>query len=259
MKNQVIHGDCLIEMQQIPDKSIDMILTSPPYDNLREYNGYSFDFEGIAQQIFRVLKEGGVCVWIVGDATLKGSETGTSFKQALYFKEIGFNLHDTMVWLKDTTAFPTPVRYYQAFEYMFILSKGKPKTFNPINDRKNKYGGTSVHGTDRNTDGSTVFKSAIRNNLNKVIKDYGSRFNYWFQSTEKNSKELKHPATFPEKLAEDHILSWSNQGDIVLDPLAGSGTTLKMAKKNGRNYIGIEISKEYIDIINKRLTLHPLE
>ena len=139
MKEEVIKGDCLIEMQKIPDKSIDMILTSPPYDNLRTYNGYTFDFEGIAKELYRVTKDGGVVVWVVGDATIKGSETGTSFKQALYFKEIGFNLHDTMIWIKTGQgAVGSMYSYWQNFEYMFVFSKGKLKTFNPICDRENK-------------------------------------------------------------------------------------------------------------------------
>ena len=131
--NKIIQGDCLEVMKSIPDKSIDMVLTSPPYDNLRDYKGYTFNFEGIAQEIYRVLKDGGVCVWIVGDATIKGSETGTSFRQALYFKEIGFNLHDTMIWYK-TNPMPYIKKncYTPCFEYMFVFSKGKPNTFNPI-------------------------------------------------------------------------------------------------------------------------------
>lgn len=249
---EVIHGDCLIEMQKIPDKSIDMVLTSPPYDKLRDYKGYTFDFEGIAKELYRVTKDGGVVVWVVGDATVKGSETGTSFRQALYFKEIGFNLHDTMIWQKDTfTAVGALVsRYAPVFEYMFILSKGYPKTFNPLKDRRNKTAGLKQHGTIRNPDGSTKRMSTEGN----IVRDFGQRHNVWLQPGEKGKNKQNHPAVFPEKLAEDHILSWSNEGDTVFDPMAGSGTTLKMAKKNNRNYIGIEISQEYIDIINKRLS-----
>lgn len=247
--NKVIMGDCLEVMKGIPDKSIDMVLTSPPYDNLRDYKGYTFNFEGIAKEIYRVLKDGGVCVWIVGDATIKGSETGTSFKQALYFKEIGFNLHDTMIWNKGCFSAVGALRnrYAPVYEYMFIISKGYPKSFNPIKDRKTIHGGKKVNGTVRNKDGSMKpFSKEV------TVNEYGQRFNIWEQSPQRQTGG--HPAPFPEKLAEDHILSWSNEGDIILDPMAGSGTTLKMAKKNNRNYIGIEIAEEYIDIINKRLS-----
>ena len=251
---EVIHGDCLIEMQKIPDKSIDMVLTSPPYDNLRDYKGYTFDFEGIAKEIYRVLKDGGVCVWVVGDATIKGSETGTSFKQALYFKEIGFNLHDTMIWEKQTFTAVGALksRYAPVFEYMFIFTKGKLKTFNPIKDRKNTTAGQKIgrKGGIRKRNGELVPNSSY--GTDKVKAEYGQRFNIWRIIIGQRSNG--HPAPFPEKLAEDHILSWSNEGDTILDPMAGSGTTLKMAKKNNRNYIGIEISQEYIDIINKRLS-----
>ena len=251
MKDVVIQGDCLEVMKTFPDKSIDMVLTSPPYDNLRTYKGYTFNFEGIAQEIYRVLKDGGVCVWIVGDATIKGSETGTSFRQALYFKEMGFNLHDTMIWNKGCFSAVGALqnRYAPVFEYMFVFSKGYPKTFNPIKDRKTIHGGKKINGTVRNRDGSMKpFSKEV------IVNEYGQRFNIWEQSPQRQTGG--HPAPFPEKLAEDHILSWSNEGYIVLDPMAGSGTTLKMAKKNNRNYIGIEIAPEYIEIINKRIADH---
>jgi site-specific DNA-methyltransferase (adenine-specific) len=251
MINQVICGDCREVMNDIPDNCIDMVLTSPPYDELRLYDGYSFDFKSVAKQLYRVVKEGGVVVWIVGDATIKGSETGTSFKQAIYFKEIGFNLHDTMIWEKQTftATGALKTRYAQVFEYMFIFTKGKIKTFNPIKDRLNKLPNTIKHGTIRQIDGTTKPQSS----LGKKANIYGQRFNVWKINTEVSNSNRFHPAQFSEKLAEDHILSWSNEEDIILDPMAGSGTTLKMAKKNNRNYIGIEISPKYIDIINKRL------
>ena len=253
MKNQIIQGDCLEVMKTMADKSVDMVLTSPPYDNLRDYKGYTFNFEEIAKQIYHILKDGGVCVWVVGDATIKGSETGTSFKQALYFKEIGFNLHDTMIWSKQTftATGALKTRYAQTFEYMFVFSKGKPKTFNPIKDKPNKSFGKKIHGSVTQKDGSMKPVTTHGN----LIPEFGQRFNVWNVNTEvSNSVRCGHPAPFPEKLAEDHIISWSNEGDTILDPMAGSGTTLKMAKKNNRNYIGIEISEEYIDNINKRLT-----
>jgi len=247
--NKILQGDCLEVMKTLEDNSIDLTVTSPPYDNLRDYKGYTFDFEGIAKELYRITKEGGVVVWVVGDATIKGSETGTSFKQALYFKEIGFNLHDTMIWNKGgfSAVGSLQNRYAPVFEYMFVLSKGFPKTFNPIKDRKTKHGGKKASGTIRQADGTTKPMSKVM-----IINEYGQRFNIWEQSPQRQTGG--HPAPFPEKLAEDHILSWSNEGDIILDPMAGSGTTLKMAKKNNRNYIGIEVSPEYIDIINKRLT-----
>lgn len=258
MINQVIQGDCLSIMKDIPNKSIDMILTSPPYDNLRDYNGYSFDFEGIAKELFRITKDGGVCVWVVGDATIKGSETGTSFKQALYFKEIGFNLHDTMIYNKNNFAYPPVNRYFQTFEYMFVFCKGKPKTFNPIKvptKYVNKEIGMKT-STTRLKNGETVVNKYLSYKPTR-IKENVWLYNGGYGKSSLDKISFKHPATFPEKLAEDHILSWSNEGDIILDPMAGSGTTLKMAKKNNRNYIGIEISPEYIDIINKRLNETP--
>lgn len=163
-------GDCLNLLKELPSDCIDLTLTSPPYDNLRTYNGFSFAFEGIAREIYRVTCQGGVLVWIVSDSTIKGSETGTSFRQALFFKDVGFNLHDTMIWSKDSFSFPDTTRYYQTFEYMFILSKGKPKAIHKICDRKNKYAGRIVHGTSRNQDGTTFRKSNDKKRLLKNME-----------------------------------------------------------------------------------------
>jgi len=262
--NKVIQGDCLDVMKTLEDNSIDLTVTSPPYDNLRTYNGYSFDFEGIAKELYRVTKQGGVVVWVVGDATIKGSETCTSFKHALYFKEIGFNLHDTMIYRKNSLTFPDTNRYYQCFEYMFIFSKGKPKTVNLIQDKENKQANKTITGNYRDIDGSLKEMSGSKNK--RAIKEKGVRWNIWDYNTgwqHSYSEDFLrgHPAIFPEQLAEDHILSWSNEGDIVLDPMAGSGTTLKMAKKNNRNFIGIEISEEYCKIAETRInhTLYSLD
>jgi len=245
-KNTIYNEDCLVTMSKMEDNCIDLTVTSPPYDNLRKYNGYIFDFKNVAKELFRVTKIGGIVVWIVGDATNKGSESGTSFRQALYFLECGFNLHDTMIYQKEN---PIPIggpnRYYQSFEYMFVLSKGKPVTFNPIlRKRRNKWNDKRterIKSFSRNADGN--FKKSKVSLVGDVKID-----NIWkYVVGGGNSVEygVKHPAAFPEKLAEDHILSWSNEFDMVYDPFCGSGTTPKMAKLNQRRYICSEISEEY--------------
>ena len=243
-------GDCLNNLKEFSDKCIDLTVTSPPYDNLRTYNGYSFDFENIAKELYRVTKDGGVIVWIVGDATIKGSETGTSFKQALYFKEIGFNLHDTMIWEKPNFSNPSVNRYHQIFEYMFVFSKNKPKTFNPILDVKNKYGVCVGKNTRRLANGDLI---EVKKN---IAREYGMRRNIWKINTvgqDMMCKTPPHPAMFPEKIAHDHIISWSNENDVVLDCFMGSGTTGKMCKKLNRKFIGIEISEEYLKIAKERI------
>ena len=232
-------GDCLEVMKSMDSNSIDLTVTSPPYDNLRTYNGFIFDFEGIAQELYRVTKDGGVVVWVVGDATIKGSETGTSFKQALYFMECGFNLHDTMIFEKNSSSYPANAksnRYSSIFEYMFVFSKGKPKTINLIKDKPNKWAGHKD------------FSGKLKN----PVPDFSPRNNIWKYTTSFNDK-TGHPAVFPEQLALDHILSWSNENDTVLDCFLGSGTTGKMAKQLNRNFIGIEISQEYLDIAKERI------
>ncbi|NQU99313.1 MAG: site-specific DNA-methyltransferase [Parcubacteria group bacterium] len=249
--NKLICGDCLEVMKDFPDNHIDLTVTSPPYDNLRTYKGYSFNFGGIANELYRITKQGGVVVWVVGDATIKGSETGTSFKQVLYFKEIGFNLHDTMIWNKGsfTAVGSLKTRYAPVFEYMFIFSKCKISTFNPIIDRENKYQSGTFSKNKRLTDG-TIGDKANTGRRRKV----GQRYNIWKISPDNKNK---HPAPFPEQLANDHIISWSNKGDIVLDPMCGSGTTCKMAKVNGREYMGIDVSGEYIEIARNRIKAIP--
>jgi len=240
-------------MKQIPDGYIDLTVTSPPYDNLRTYNGYDFNFEGIAQELYRVTKSGGVVVWVVGDATIKGSETGTSFKQALHFKDIGFNLHDTMIYKRRSIPL-NHNRYEQHFEYMFILSKGKPKTFNPLMQKNKKRRTSPNEGYHNQPDGGKKKMSAMRKQ-NSIIGNV-FEYNVGYMNTTKDKNAYRHPAMFPEKLANDHIVSWSNEGDIVLDPMCGSGTTCKMAMINNRKYIGIDISGEYCEMARKRIAEH---
>lgn len=257
--NSVYCGDCVKTMKYIDNESIDLVITSPPYDNLRAYHQYSFDFENTAKELFRIMKCGGVIVWVVGDATIKGSETGTSFKQALYFKKIGFKLHDTMIYKKNNYIPLNHNRYDQCFEYMFIFSKKSAKTFNPIMV-KCKTAGKSYNYKTRNSASSKEKRSSLRNRDEiKVTKSYKYSCNIWGYNVGKNkgSKDdiWQHPATFPDQLAEDHIMTWSNKDDIVLDPMCGSGTVCKMAKINKRNFIGIDCSKEYCKMSCDRLNL----
>src|SRR5699024_2070201 len=250
--NRVIHGDCSDVMAYMPKESVDLTVTSPPYDNLRTYKGFEWDFEGIAKELYRVTKEGGVVVWVVGDATVKGSETGTSFRQALYFKEIGFRLHDTMIYRKNSYPFPPSNRYYQQFEYMFVLSKGAPKTANLIRVETKWRKKNEEVSTTRNADGTVSEMKYEKGKPNRIMDNVWDVNTGYMRST-KDKYAYEHPAIFPEKLSEDHILTWSNPGDIVFDPMCGSGTTLKMAYVNNRKFIGIDCSTEYVDLSKRRL------
>ena len=250
---KLYQGDCLEVMKNMKDCCIDLTVTSPPYDNLRTYNGnisqWSFKkFQEIAEELYRVTKQGGVVVWVVGDATVKGSETGTSFKQALYFKEVGFNLHDTMIYAKENYIPLTHKRYEQAFEYMFVFTKNKIKTFNPIMIECKTAGSK--------TNGRTFYQTKEQNiptksHKTEKVKNMKQKSNIWFLSTNAGCKG--HPAQFPEQLANDHIISWSNPGDIVFDPFMGSGTAGKMALLNNRNFIGIELDSTYFQIAKDRI------
>lgn len=244
------HGDCLQLMNELNDNSISLTVTSPPYDNLKIYKNtvkWNFDiFKNIANKIYRVTKDGGVVVWIVSDATKNGSETCTSFKQALYFKEIGFCLYDTMIWRKPNPSVPTEGRYYNAFEYMFIFSKGKPNALNFICDRENKTFGNSYKSDSH-------MNPEHRKKLSKIktVGQYSRRHNVWDIPVGQN--KTKHPAVFPLQLAIDHIKTWSNENDIVLDPFMGSGTTGVACKQLNRNFIGYEINEDYFKIAQERI------
>ena len=249
-------------MARMPSDFVDLVVTSPPYSNLRTYNGYSFDFEAIAKELARVLKPGGVIMWNVADACVNGSETLDSCKPKIFFVEqCGLNCHDTMIYQKRNFSHPEKNRYHNVFEYMFIFSKGRPKTFNPIMDRKNLTAG-QVGNLGVNT--FTMRDGSKSERTKKVTKEFGMRHNVWLGNTrgqEDMCVKLEHPALMPRWIASDHIQSWSNpisdtnpEGDIVYDPFTGGGTTLCEAKKLNRNWIGSEISKEYCDLAEMELS-----
>lgn len=244
--------------ENIPNDCIDLTVTSPPYDELRDYDAYSWNFYDLAHELYRVTKPGGLVVWVVNDATVNGSETLSSMKQAIFFRErVGFKVHDTMGYCKETPQPPavTQKRYASEFEYAFVLCKiGPPKTFNPIME-KTKHGGTIGSTGFRQVDGS-IRPTKVRRINNEKIKGNLWYYDTGYNQTTRDKFAFEHPAMFPEQLAADHIYSWSNEGDIVLDPFAGAGTTLKMATIMKRRFIGIDISKKYCDIARRRVDLH---
>ena len=245
-------------LKQFPDNSIDLVVTSPPYDNLRTYKGYTFPFDDIVKELYRVTKNGGIVVWVVADATINGSETGTSFKQALKFMETGFNLHDTMIFQKTN---PVPQiyrkRYNNVFEYMFVFSKGAVKTHNGIKIPC-LHSGLELNGT---TYKNYSKGEQTRKKLAKPVKEDKLKGNIWEyvvgkKAVDQEAKE--HPAPFPYELSYDHIISWTNEGDVVLDPMCGSGTTCVAALDLKRNFIGIDISKEYCALAENRIKIHQM-
>lgn len=251
MKCRIENFECVEFMQKhIANRAVDMVVTSPPYDNLRDYNGFTFDENAVIENLFRVVKIGGVVAWVVQDATVKGSKTGTSFRQALKFKEVGFNIHDVMIWKKPTFSAvgALKTRYAPVFEYIFIFSKGAPRTFNPIKDRPNKSAGVfRMSPSIRKADG------IIRKNKSCTIAEFGQRFNVWEMSTVNQSGEKKHPAPFPVNLAADLIVSWTNPDDLIFDPFTGSGSSAIAAMQTGRHFIGCDISCNYVNMAKSRV------
>ncbi|TAN57548.1 transcriptional repressor LexA [Patescibacteria group bacterium] len=248
--NKIICDDAVGVMQAMPSNCVDLVVTSPPYDELRNYNGYAFDFERIAKGLFRVIKKGGVLVWVVGDKISKGNKSFTSFKQALFFQSLGFNAHDVMIYRKKNTPFMRSNAYTNCYEFMFVFSKGAPKTFNPLKTKTVRQGqemlpfNKKADGINKKTKGELKPEKTLTN-----IWDYA--VGYGGSTSDKIA--FQHTAIFPEKLAEDHIISWTKPGDVVFDPMCGSGTTCKMAAINKRYYIGCDISKEYVELTKKRL------
>lgn len=247
----LIHGDCVVKMKDIPDNTINLTVTSPPYDNLRTYNNSSVwneqIWKDVISELFRVTKPGGVVVWVVGDATIDGSETGTSFKQALYAKEVGFNLHDTMIYQKYNYV-PNEIgrRYQPCFEYMFVFSKGRVETFNPILEEARLYGKVKpVRKNIRQADGSSKLTNGTVAGKPTKFKTNIFEYKLW--------RQTPHPAVFPRELAYDHVVSWSNEGDIVLDPFMGSGTVGDVCIELNRNFIGIEIDETYFKYAQSQL------
>ena len=242
-------ADCVEFMRGMDEECVDLTVTSPPYDNLRDYEGYSFDFENIAEHLYKVTKPGGIVVWVVGDK-INGGRTLTSFRQGLFFQEIGFQMHDVMIYQKKNTPFMRSNAYTNCYEFMFVLSRGKPNTFNPLKVKTARYG-MEMLTHNKGPDG-------VNKKVLKELKKQKTRTNIWsyavgYGGTTTDKIAFKHPAVFPEKLAEDHILSWTNPGDIVFDPMCGSGTTGKMALKHRRRFIGVDISEEYIAIAKERV------
>ena len=242
-------ADCVEFMHGMESDSVDLTITSPPYDSLRHYKGYAFDFKSIADGLFRVTARGGVVVWVVGDR-ISGGRSLTSFRQALYFQEVGFRVHDVMIYQKRNTPFMRSNAYTNAYEFMFVLAKGSPKTFNPLKEKTVRHGfEMMVHNKGAD---------AVNRKVLKELKKEKTRNNIWayavgFGGTTADRVAFQHPAVFPERLAEDHILSWTNPGDLVFDPMCGSGTSCKMAAVNQRNYLGVDICEDYIRIAKQRL------
>lgn len=249
---RILCGDNAYLLSCFPNECVDLVVTSPPYDDLRTYGGHTWNFDGLAPQLVRVLKPGGVIVWVVNDATVDGSETLTSLRQAEGFLNLGVKVWDTMIFLKQNPSVPTEGRYYNAWEYMFVLSKGKPKTCNWLMKRNKSFGG----GRSKET---TIGKNnpGIAEGFREYA-EFSRRTNAWEYYCGGNAERL-HPAPFPESLASDHVQSWSNPGDVVLDPFVGSGTTCKAAKALSREWIGIEINPEYCAIAEARLAQDVLQ
>ncbi len=252
LENNIYNIDCVEGMKKLPNDCIDLVVTSPPYDDLRDYKGYKFDFENIAKELYRITKKGGIVVWVVGDKIKNGNKSLTSFRQSLFFQEIGFNVHDVMIYRKKNTPFMRSNAYTNCYEFMFVFSKGKPNTFNPLKTKTVRSGKEKLVA-NKKADG-------INKKVEGVLNEEKTLTNIWdyavgLGGSTSDRIAFEHPAIFPEKLAQDHILSWSNENDIVFDPMSGSGTTCKMAKLNNRKYLGFEISEEYTELSKKRIEL----
>ena len=260
---ELVNGDCAAVLPGLPPA--DLILTSPPYDGMREYGGYSdaFDFDAVAAACVANLAPGGLLVWVVADQIVDGGDSGTSFRQALSFMGLGLTLHQPMIYQRWSLSGMRKKAYYKDFEYMFVFSKGKLKTANILEDKRNLATGgrkaSKMSGLGRSGDNQNSYLGLTGG----IVPEYGRRGSVWYYNAGKYAGNLKgdldyqtlaeHPAIFPQRLARNHILSWTNPGDLVIDPMVGSGTTLRAAADFGRRAVGIEINPEYCDLIRQRL------
>ncbi|UYN90434.1 MAG: site-specific DNA-methyltransferase [Anaerolineales bacterium] len=248
--NTVYQADCVEFMAHMDAGSVSLTVTSPPYDELRDYNGYKFEFEKIAYSLYRVTQKGGVVVWVVNDKIKNGNRSLTSFRQAIFFQEVGFNVHDVMIYKKKNTPFMRSNAYTNCYEFMFVFSKGSPRVFSPLKTKTVRQG-QEMLPFNKGTDG-------VNKKVLGELKPEKTLTNVWeyavgFGGSTRDKFAFEHPAIFPEKLAEDHIKSWTKEGDLVFDPMCGSGTTLKMAKIARRLYLGCDISADYVKLAKKRL------
>lgn len=258
--NRVFNEDCLQTMSNMEENIVDLVVTSPPYEDLRDYEGFSFDFENTALLLYKILKPGGTVAWVINDKVKDSDRSAESFRQCLFFKHIGFNFHDVIIWNKRSSNFkPRSNAYNNIFEFIFILTKGKQKTFNPLCDKKNRYGGKPIGPLQREKDGS--FRYTHGGLTGKKIAEYGKRNNIWeipvgghHSYSFKKEYIREHSAVFPENLAVDLVYSYSNPGDLVYDPFMGSGTTAVASVRLGRYFLGSEICTNYVKIIARRLS-----
>jgi site-specific DNA-methyltransferase (adenine-specific) len=252
--NQILQTDCVQGMQQLPDCCIPLTVTSPPYDHFRAYGGHRFDFEAVAKELWRITMKGGIVVWVVQDQVVKGSFTGTKHRQAIYFQELGFGIHNELTMVTLNSRIPQKVRYTPTSHTAFVLAKGHPRAVNLLRDKPNKQAGMYKPTWSRRTrEGNRETGS-----YGKEVARFGLRSDVWVYLVGNNvttTDGTKHPALMPEEMAEDLIVSWSRPGDLVFDPFAGAGTTCKMAMLNHRHYLGMEIHEPYVHVAKARLVL----
>lgn len=253
--NEVYCGDCVKLMKLLPDSTIDLVVTSPPYDKIRDYNGsIHFDLHKTGQEIFRVLKSGGIAVMVIQDQTKNFGKSLTSFKTIIdWCDNIGFKLFETIIYRKNgSEGVWWTKRFRVDHEYMPIFLKGKkPQYFNkePLKI-PSKHGGKVMTGSgSRKTNGET--QKTVTRAIN-FKKCRGTIWNY-LMAGDKNPLKRKHPAVFPDKIPYDFIQCFCPEEGIVLDPFAGSGSTLVMAKKLRRSFIGFDIVPEYCELARERL------
>lgn len=251
---RLLTGDACEILPTIRESSVDLTVFSPPYDGLRDYKGKpSFDMAVLGREILRVTKEGGVCCMVIQDATKNGAKSLTSFRTACLFADLGWRLFECCIYSRAGVpgAWWTK-RFRVDHEYIFIFTRGDglPRRFDKTSLMvESKYAGITAGGTKRTTKGDFV---AIKKTVISPLKCRGTIWHYAASNTERNKTKSEHPATYPDSLARDIISCFSKEGDLVLDPMMGSGTTGIASVNMGRRFLGIEISVQYMEIAKRR-------
>ena len=252
--NKIICEDNITYLKTLPDECIDFVITSPPYDALRDYNGYKLDLHGLGVELLRVLKDGGICVMVIQDSTRDFAKSLTSFRTIVdWCDNIGFRLFECNIYNRQGTEGAWwKKRFRVDHEYMPIFLKGKrPQYFDKENIKiPSKHGGKIMTGANIRTKNGQTGSRKVKINPTKCP---GTVMTFGNTCGGESKLKSKHPAVFPNMLAYDMIECFCPEDGTVLDPFNGSGTTTLAAKCLGRNYIGIDVSEEYNKIARERL------
>lgn len=249
-------ADAIEHASTLASDSVDLVLFSPPYDGVRDYRGnWTLDLPALGSELLRVVKDGGFAVMVIADGTKNQRKSMTTFRTAVAWEDAGWSLFESVIYSRDGRPGAWwATRFRVDHEHILMFYKGKrprPVTHHDGLRVPSKHAGKKWTGTQRLTDGTLVKTSATV----AADKCRGTIWHYATSNSEGNRTKAKHPATFPDALARDVILALSAPGDVVYDPMMGSGTSVVIAAQEGRRWLGNDFFAEYVEIAQQRLAV----